>query len=61
MSDPLVKRLTGQLAGKGVKNAKGMAIGLLKRDGSLDAKGNLTAHGKERQALGADGRAKDRA
>ena len=57
----LKKRLTRQLAARGVDNAKGMAMALLHKRGDVDAKGNLTAHGKERQALGAAGRAKDRA
>jgi hypothetical protein len=57
----LVKRLTRQLASKGVKGAKNMAVGLLKKRGQLDSKGKLTASGKKRQALGAAGRAKDRA
>lgn len=54
-------RLTRQLASKGVANAKGTAIGLLKKEGLLNSTGELTPKGKERQALGAGGRAKDRA
>lgn len=57
----LLTRLTRQLAAKGVKGARNMAVGLLKKRGQMDDKGNLTAHGKKRQALGNDGRAKDRA
>lgn len=38
-----------------------MAIALLKKRGQLDSSGKLTAKGKKRQALGNDGRAKDRA
>lgn len=57
----LETRLTRQLASKGVNDAKGTAIGLLKSRGQMDASGALTAEGKQRQALGADGRAKDRA
>lgn len=57
----LTERLTRQLASKGVKRAKGMAIGLLKKRGDMTAGGALTKHGKKRQALGAAGRAKDRA
>lgn len=57
----LVKRLTNQLASKGIKGAKNMAVGLLKKYGSLNKNGKLTAKGKKRQALGASGRAKDRA
>jgi hypothetical protein len=37
-----------------------MAAALLTKQGSMKG-GKLTAHGKERQALGNDGRAKDRA
>lgn len=57
----LLQRLTRQLASKGVKGAKGMAAALLKKRGQMDDKGNLTSKGKKRQALGNDGRAKDRA
>jgi hypothetical protein len=56
----LLNRLTRQLASKGVKGAKGMAAALLQKRGQL-SKGKLTAEGKKRQAMGADGRAKDRA
>lgn len=38
-----------------------MAAALLKKRGQMDNKGNLTAEGKKRQAMGNDGRAKDRA
>jgi hypothetical protein len=38
-----------------------MAIALLKKRGQMDNKGNLTAKGKKRQAMGNGGRAKDRA
>jgi hypothetical protein len=57
----LLKRLTRQLASKGVKGAANMASGLLKKRGHMDDKGNLTAKGKARQALGKAGRAKSRA
>lgn len=57
----LKSRLARQLAGRGVANAEGMAIGLLKKRGDMNAAGELTPHGKVRQALGAAGRAKDRA
>lgn len=57
----LSQRLTRQLASRGVKNASGMAEALLKKRGQTDNKGKLTAKGKHRQALGAGGRAKDRA
>lgn len=38
-----------------------MAMALLKKRHQVDSKGKLTAEGKKRQALGNDGRAKDRA
>lgn len=56
----LLQRLTRQLASKGVKGAKGMAAALLQKRGQMKG-GKLTAEGKKRQALGASGRAKDRA
>ena len=56
----LVKRLTRQLSARGVDNAKGTAVGLLEKRGHLKD-GKLTAQGRERQNLGAAGRAKDRA
>ena len=57
----LLQRLTRQLAAKGTKGAKGMAIALLKKRGDMAPDGMLTAHGKKRQAMGAAGRVKDRA
>jgi hypothetical protein len=59
MASALQTRLTRQLASRGVKDAKGMAIGLLTKRGDLKG-GELTDKGKSRQALGNDGRAKDR-
>ncbi len=56
----LQKRLTRQLVGRGAKNAKQLADNLLTKRGHLKD-GKLTAEGKKRQALGNDGRAKDRA
>lgn len=56
----IVKRLTNQLGSKGIKNAKAVAIGRLTQFGILKD-GKLTEKGKERQKLGASGRAKDRA
>ena len=61
MASKLQTRLTRQLASRGVKGAKTMADSLLKSRGQLTDDGKLTAKGKERQAMGADGRAKDRA
>lgn len=57
----IVTRLTNQLRSRGVKGAKNMAVGLLKKRGQMDSKGHLTAKGKKRQSMGAGGRAKDRA
>lgn len=57
----IVERLSRQLASKGNKNSKGMAIALLKKNGQIGKDGKLTAKGKARQALGAAGRAKSRA
>ena len=56
----IVKRLTNQLKSKGMNNAEGMAVSLLTKYGELKD-GKLTEKGKKRQALGASGRAKDRA
>lgn len=56
----LQQRLTRQLASRGVKGAAKMADSLLEKRGHLKD-GKLTAEGKARQALGNDGRAKDRA
>ena len=60
MTSKLETRLTRQLASRGVKGAANMARGLLEKRGQLKD-GKLTAEGKARQALGNDGRAKDRA
>lgn len=57
----LIPRLASQLTSKGVKNAKAVAMALLRKRGDVDAKGKLTSHGKQRQKLGAAGRAKSRA
>ncbi len=57
----LETRLSRQLASKGVKDAKGTAIAIMKSRGQMNDDGSLTAEGKKRQAMGADGRAKDRA
>ena len=60
MTSALQTRLARQLAAHVVKGAVNMANGLLEKRGQLKD-GKLTALGKERQALGNDGRAKDRA
>ena len=54
-------RLTRQLASKGVSGGAGIAIAQMKKLGQMNDDGSLTAKGKERQAMGASGRAKDRA
>lgn len=51
----LRRRLTSQLAARGVDNAAGMATALLAKRGHLNTKA-----GADRQALGNSGRAKDR-
>lgn len=56
----LQTRLTRQLASRGVQNAKAVADSLLEKRGHLK-NGKLTQEGKARQALGNEGRAKDRA
>ena len=60
MPSKLQVRLTRQLAAKGMTNAKGMAVTLLTKQGNMK-NGKLTEQGKTRQAMGNDGRAKDRA
>lgn len=57
----ILERLKRQLASRGVKGAEGVASALLKKHKILDDSGKLTAKGKKRQAMGAAGRAKDRA
>ena len=51
----LLDRLTQQVGGD-----KQLAAGILTKRGDMKG-GKLTEHGKQRQALGAAGRAKDRA
>lgn len=57
----LFDRLTSQLATKGVANPRGEARSILVARGHMHPNGELTAEGQKREALGADGRAKDRA
>lgn len=57
----ILTRLTRQLASKGNKNAKGMAITLLKKAGNMDSNGNLTEQGKKRNSMSPGERANDRA
>ena len=61
MKSKLELRLTRQLVGKGVKGASNMAHALMVKRGDIKPDGTLTKHGESRQALGAEGRAKDRA
>ena len=56
----LPERLTRQLAAKGVDDAKDVAYALLTKRGHMKG-GELTSAGKKREAMGAEGRAKDRA
>ena len=56
----LLTRLASQLSSKGVKNSSSVAAALLTKRGQMK-NGKLTASGKKRQALGAGGRAIDRA
>lgn len=60
MTNRLLTRLTNQLRSRGVNNARGMAESLLEQRGHLKD-GKLTKAGEKRQALGNEGRAKDRA
>lgn len=53
-------RLARQLAANGVKGSQAMADALLTRRGQMQD-GKLTPTGEKRQAMGAEGRAKDRA
>ena len=55
----IVERLTRQLRGKGVKNAKSAAYAFLTRAGILKG-GKLTAKGKKRNAMTPAARAKAR-
>lgn len=61
MTEKLLTRLTNQLRARGVDNAKGVAISLLKKRGQMDSKGRLTEKGEKAEKRGRDGRAKDRA
>jgi hypothetical protein len=51
----LLARLTQQVG------SKELATHLLQKRGHMDSEGNLTMAGRKREALGAAGRAKDRA
>lgn len=58
----MIDRLTRQMSGKGVPNARAEAVAHLQKSGVL-RKGTetLTVKGHERTAMGPAGRAKDRA
>ena len=56
----IVERLKSQLQKKGVKDAEGLAYALQNKAGNVHGN-KLTAKGAKRQAMGAEGRAKDRA
>jgi len=56
----IVERLTRQLRGKGIKNAKSAAYAFLTRAGLMSG-GKLTAKGKKRNAMTPGQRAKARA
>lgn len=59
----ILDRLISQLTTKGMSKDKAYAtaVKVLTKSGNLDDDQNLTAKGKKRQAMGAHGRAKDRA
>ena len=59
----LLDRLISQLTTKGMPEdmARATAIEVLTKSGNLDEDQNLTDKGRRRQAMGASGRAKDRA
>ena len=61
MKSKIEKRLTRQLSGKHVKNAAGVAHAHLIESGIIKPSGELTAKGKERNAMTPAERAKDRA
>jgi hypothetical protein len=60
MPQNLIDRLSSQLKATGAKDPEGMARALLTQRGQLGNDGKLTAEGKKREAMGAEGRAIDR-
>ena len=58
---PLLERLTNQLASQGFKDPRTVALDILQSRGQAKADGTLTPAGAKRDALGAEGRALDRA
>jgi len=57
----LLERLTDQLAHQGFEDPRTAALDILQSRGQAKADGTLTAAGRARDALGAEGRALDRA
>jgi len=58
---PLLERLTNQLAEQGFEDPRTAALDILQSRGQAKADGTLTPAGAKRDALGAEGRALDRA
>jgi hypothetical protein len=56
----IVKRLQDQLSARGVKDAESMAYALQNKAGNIHG-ADLTAKGAKREAMGAAGRARNRA
>lgn len=61
MESKIEKRLTRQLVGKKIKNAKDMAHSLLVKRGIITEDGSLTKKGEKRNSMTPEERAKDRA
>lgn len=63
MPKPITKRLTEQLQAKGMSEEKARAVAYkkMRAAGNVDSSGKMTKKGKKRSAMGAAGRAKDRA
>lgn len=57
----LLERLTAQLSDNGAPEPEKMARFILVARGHMLANGQLTEEGRRREAMGAEGRAKDRA
>lgn len=63
MPKNIKKRLVEQLKAKGMSESKAHAVAhsQMRKSGNITKSGKLTAKGKKRSAMGAAGRAKDRA
>lgn len=63
MSDEpaILNRLVRQLSGRGIRDARDLAVGRLREYGILDDKGELTAYGIKRNSMTPAQRAQDRA